>query len=168
MDADEPAKDLLAEYPVVVTLPVPWGDQDAFGHVNNTVYFRWMESARIAHGRRIGLFDVLKNDGIGPILASASCDYRRPVNFPDTVHVGIRVTRIGRTSISHEQRIVSHQQAAIVAEGTSTTVVLDYNTNRPYPVPESIRQAITALEGRDFTARPVSAPQGNLGSEGIG
>jgi acyl-CoA thioester hydrolase len=137
---------------VVVTLPVQWGDQDAFGHVNNTVYFKWMESARIAYSQRIGLLDLLTAERIGPILASAACDYRRPVNFPDTVHMGIRVSRIGRTSIRQEHRIVSQEQGAIVAEGTSTSVVFDYSENRPHPVPELIRQAIEALEGRDWGA----------------
>src|SRR5262249_19593875 len=121
--------------------------QDAFGHVNNTVYFRWMESARIAYGDRVGLLDLLAAQQIGPILASTSCDYRRPVNFPDTIHVGIRITRIGRTSLAHEHRIVSQEQQAVVAEGPSPTVVFDYGANRSHPVPEPVRRAIETLEG---------------------
>ena len=109
---------LLAKYPVVIALPVFWGDQDAFGHVNNNAYFRWFESARIAYSQRIGLLDLFKAERIGPILASISCDYRRQLNFPDTVHVGIRVTRIGRTSLGLEHVIVSQSQSAVAAEGT--------------------------------------------------
>jgi acyl-CoA thioester hydrolase len=150
MQAENPVESLLAGFPVAIAVPVQWGDQDAFGHVNNTVYFRWMESARIAYSQRIGLLDLLTAERIGPILASTSCDYRRPVNFPDTIHVGIRVNRIGRTSIGQEHRIVSQEQRAVVAEGTSTTVVFDYAANRPHAVPEPIRQAIEALEGRGF------------------
>jgi acyl-CoA thioester hydrolase len=150
MDITSTFESLLAGFPVVVTVPVQWGDQDAFGHVNNTVYFRWMESARIAYGDRIGLLDLLAARQIGPILASTSCDYRRPVNFPDTIHVGIRITRIGRTSLAHEHRIVSQEQQAVVAEGTSTTVVFDYGANRSHPVPEPVRRAIETLEGRTF------------------
>jgi acyl-CoA thioester hydrolase len=150
MDAENAVEALLAGFPVRVTVPVQWGDQDAFGHVNNTVYFRWMESARIAYGHRIGLFEPLAVQRIGPILASTSCDYRRPVNFPDTIHVGIRLTRIGRTGLAHELRIVSQEQQAVVAEGTATTVVFDYGANRPHPVPVEVRQAIAALEGRSF------------------
>ena len=150
MDAENAVESLLAGFPVVVTVPVQWGDQDAFGHVNNTVFFRWMESARIAYGDRVGLLDLLATQQIGPILASTSCDYRRPVNFPDTIHVGIRSTRIGRTSLAHEHRIVSQEQQAVVAEGTSTTVVFDYGANRSHPVPEPVRRAIETLEGRTF------------------
>ena len=150
MDAENAVESLLTGFPVVVTVPVQWGDQDAFGHVNNTVYFRWMETARIAYGDRIGLLDLLAAQQVGPILASTSCDYRRPVNFPDTIHVGIRTTRIGRTSLAHEHRIVSQEQQAVVAEGTSTTVVFDYGANRSHPVPEPVRRAIETLEGRTF------------------
>jgi acyl-CoA thioester hydrolase len=150
MEAQHKLDSLLAGFPVVVTVPVQWGDLDAFGHVNNTVYFRWMESARIAYGQRIGLFELLTAEQIGPILASTACDYRRPVNFPDTIRVGIRCTRIGRTSLAHDHRIISQEQQAIVAEGTSTMVVFDYGANQPHPVPQPIRQAIEVLEGRSF------------------
>lgn len=141
---------LSAKYPVVIALPVFWGDQDAFGHVNNNAYFRWFESARIAYSERIGLLDLFRAERIGPILASIACDYRRQLNFPDTVRVGVRVTRIGRTSLGLEHAIVSQSQLAVAAEGTSTIVVFDYRANRPFPVPTSIRQAIEALEGRRF------------------
>jgi acyl-CoA thioester hydrolase len=150
MDQEDRIENLLAGFPVVVTIPVQWGDQDAFGHVNNTVYFRWMESARIAYSERIGLNDLLKREGIGPILASAACNYRRPVNFPDTVQVGIRVTRLGRTSVEQQQLVVSQNQGAVVAEGKSTTVVFDYRAKSPQPIPDSIFQEIEALEGRRF------------------
>jgi acyl-CoA thioester hydrolase len=150
MGQENRVETLLAGFPVVITIPVQWGDQDAFGHVNNTVYFRWLESARIAYSQRIGLFDLLSAERIGPILASTSCDYRRPVNFPDSIGVGIRVTRIGRTSLGHEHWIVSQNQEAVVAEGTSTIVIFNYAANQSQPVPASIRQAIEALESRRF------------------
>jgi acyl-CoA thioester hydrolase len=141
---------LLDPFNVVVRIPVQWGDQDAFGHVNNTVPFRWFESARIALFARIGLIALYRVERLGPILAATSCDYRRQINFPDTVQVGIRVVRIGRTSIGFEHAVVSEGQGAVVAQGTATTVVFDYESKKPHPVPQSIRQAIEALEGRNF------------------
>ena len=141
---------LLAEFPVVITLPVQWGDQDAFGHVNNTVPFKWFESVRIAYSRRIGLFELFETAGIGPILAATACNYRRQVTFPDTVEVGIRVVRIGRSSLGMEQAAVSQKQGAIVADGTSTTVIFDYRANQSRPVPASVRSAIETLERRSF------------------
>jgi acyl-CoA thioester hydrolase len=139
---------LLQGYSVVIAVPVQWGDQDAFAHVNNVVYFRWFESARIAYFRRIGLIAERDAEDLGPILAASSCDYRRSIAFPDTVRVGIRATRIGRTSIGLEHRIVSDEQKALAAEGTSTTVFYDYAAGRPHPVPEEVRKAIEELEGR--------------------
>jgi acyl-CoA thioester hydrolase len=142
----EQPHELLAKFPVVIRIPVQWGDQDAFGHVNNTVPHRWFESARIALFGRIGLLDLRKEQGVGPILAAVSCDYRRQINFPDTVQVGIRVARVGNSSIAFEHAIVSEAQGAVVAEGTSTTVVFDYQAHKSHPVPETVRRAIEALE----------------------
>jgi acyl-CoA thioester hydrolase len=150
MPSESPLESLLAKYPITITLPVFWGDQDVFGHVNNNAYFRWFESARIALSQRIGLIDLFRSEKIGPILASVSCDYRRQITFPDTIHAAIRVTRIGRTSIGLEHAIVSQSQQAVAAEGNSTIVVFDFRANKPHPVPPSLRQAIEALHGRTF------------------
>ena len=98
---------LLADFPVVIRFPVHSGDQDAFGHVNNIVPHRWFESARIALFGRIGLLEPRKEQHIGPILAAVSCNYRRQINSPTRSQVGIRVARIGRTSMGYEHVIVS-------------------------------------------------------------
>jgi acyl-CoA thioester hydrolase len=143
-----PIAELLSEFPVVVQYPVQWGEQDAFGHVNNIIHFRWFESARIEYLTRLGVDAAGGRPSVGPILAAISCDYRRQLNFPDTVHVGARVVRIGRSSLQMEHRIVSERQAEVVAEGKSTVVVFDYNANKPHPVPDDLRAAISKLEGR--------------------
>ncbi len=77
---------LLPEFPVTITQPIQWGEQDGFGHVNNMHFIRWFESARIAYLLKCGV--ELKTAGVGPILAAVSCNYRRQVKFPDTVVVG--------------------------------------------------------------------------------
>jgi acyl-CoA thioester hydrolase len=150
MDFETKTGPILASFSVKIALPVQWGDQDAFGHVNNTVYFRWFESARIAYSERVGLSHMVDVEPLAPILASISCDYRSQVTYPDTVHVGIRATRIGRSSIELEHAIISQNQDAIAAEGRSTIVAFDYRLNKSQPVPLTIRQAIEALEGRSF------------------
>src|SRR3982751_4844980 len=104
---------LLADYPVVIRLPVQWGDQDAFGHVNNTVYFRWYESARIAYFDRIGLLELMAAEGIGPILASISCTYRHQIHYPESVHVAARVARIGRSSLTMEHAVACETSGAL-------------------------------------------------------
>jgi acyl-CoA thioester hydrolase len=144
----------LSDFPVVKIIPVQWGDEDAFGHVNNTVYIRWCETARVEYLARIGLWMVAP-DGIGPILAGISCDYRRPLNYPDNVHIGARVTRIGNSSFRMEHRIVSEVLGVVAADAHSTVVVLDYKRNKSVRVPEPVRKAVEQLEGRHFE-RPTA------------
>jgi acyl-CoA thioester hydrolase len=137
------------EFPVVVDWPVHWGDQDLFGHVNNVVYFRWLESARVAYLDRIGLARLNGKEDLGPILAAIGCNYRRQIEFPDTVRVGTRVTRIGNTSMTIEHAIWSTAQGGLhVADGTSTVVIFDYPSQRPVRVPDEIRRKIEEIEGK--------------------
>ncbi len=70
---------LLAGYPVVVELPVAWGDMDSYRHVNNVVYFRYFENARLEYFRRLDWFEYEKQIGIGPILASTQARFRKPL-----------------------------------------------------------------------------------------
>jgi acyl-CoA thioester hydrolase len=137
----------LANHPVSIELPVQWGDQDAFGHVNNAVYFRWMESARMEYFRRAGLA-MGSDQGAGPILASFKCDFRRQLNYPDTVLISASVASIGRTSLKMVHKVYSQTQQAVVAEGDSVIVMFEYTHQRPILVADSIRETIDALEGR--------------------
>jgi acyl-CoA thioester hydrolase len=146
---DEPA-DPLADHPVKITLPVLWGDQDAYAHVNNTVYFRWYESARLAYCEALGLVTAAASGGLGPILAAIQCDFLRPVNYPDTIRVGGRITRMGRSSLTMDHAVWSEAQGLIVAKGTSVLVVYDYAQKQPCPIPPELRAAIERLEGKTF------------------
>lgn len=146
MDAD--IERLLNGFPVYISLPIQWGDQDAFGHVNNTVYLRWFESARIAYGNKVGLAQISAAQKIGPILAAVACNYRKQLTFPDTVHIGARITRIGRSSMVMEHRVVSDGLQAIAADGDSTVVMFDYAANKSIPVPDAVHTAINSLEGK--------------------
>ncbi|HWB83400.1 MAG TPA: thioesterase family protein [Bryobacteraceae bacterium] len=143
-------EDYLAGFPVVTTIPLLWGDQDAFGHVNSLIYLRWCETARVEYLGRAGLWVPLPPTGPGPIVASLHCDYKRPLTFPGTIDVGARVTHIGRSSIRMEHRIVSRDLNLLAASADSTLVLLDYSQNRPVPVPLEIRQVIGRLERKNF------------------
>ena len=131
----------------MTTLPVMWGQQDAFGHVNNVEYLKWAETARVEYLLRIGQMPDLPPAGIAPIVASIKCDYRRVVNYPDNIRVGTRVTRIGNSSFQMEHRIVSESLGDIVAEVDSTLVTLDYGAGKPVRVPDETRKLIGELEG---------------------
>ncbi len=141
---------LLADFPVVTTIPLLWGDLDAFGHVNNLVYMRWAETARVEYLLLIGQFPPLPPKGVAPILASMKCDYRRVVNYPDTVYVGTCIARIGNSSFQMLHRIVSRDLDDIAAEVDSTLVMLDYRTMTPVTVPAEVRALVGKLEGKVF------------------
>jgi acyl-CoA thioester hydrolase len=150
MAEHEASRAALLGFPAVIHLPVQWGDMDSYQHVNNVVYFRWFESARIAYLEQIGLKEMYHGEGIGPILAAISCNYRRQLSYPDTVAVGAKISRIGRTSFEMEHVLVSDSQQAAIADGKSTIVTFDYRQQRPVPVPDDIRARIEQLEGREF------------------
>jgi acyl-CoA thioester hydrolase len=140
--------ELLSGYPLITTLPILWGDEDSFAHVNNLAYLRWCETARVEYMHRVAFWiDSEPPKGTGPILANVNCDYLLPLTFPDTVDVGTRVASVGNSSMKLEQVVVSRGRAAVAAKVTSTIVLLDYAVGRPVRVPDSIRTAIAELEG---------------------
>ncbi len=139
---------LLADYPVVVPVVVQWGDQDAFGHVNNTVFLRWFEVGRIAYFSDIRMRHDAQGEGRGPILAAVACNFRRQVTFPDEVRIGSRVAGVGKSSMVVEHAVASTRLGVIVADGTSTIVNYDYNAGRTLAVTEALRRAITDVEAR--------------------
>lgn len=141
---DKPAA--LEDYPLVITLPVQWGDQDAFGHVNNVVYFRWFESARIAYFEQTGVGPLLRDHGLGPILASIKCDYRRQLTYPETVYVGAKITRVGNSSLSMAHRLVTPGGASAAAESDSVIVIFNYQTNTSQRIPDDVRAKIDEVE----------------------
>jgi acyl-CoA thioester hydrolase len=118
---------------------------DALGHVNNTVYFRWFESARIACFDKLGLWAIGEETGIGPILASASCRFRIPVTYPDTVGVGTRIRDVLEDRFTMDYRAVSLRHEAIAAEGEGLIVAYDYRHKHKALIPPDMRERIHAL-----------------------
>ena len=141
-----PLADLLRGFPIVIELPVQWGEMDAYGHVNNTVLFRYFESARMAYFERCGFIASYERDKIGAILHSTSCRFRRPLFCPDTALVGTRVPAVQEDRFTMDYRVASRTTAELVAEGTATIVSYDYTAGRKVPLPEAVRAAIALLE----------------------
>lgn len=142
--------DALSDYPVQVIQPVVWGDMDAFQHVNNTVYFRYFEDIRIEFMQQTGMFEVLENQQIGPILASTSCDFRAPLNYPDTIHIGTRVVDLQERKFSMAYRVVSEKLERVVAKGSGLIVYYDYKVGKSCPIPAQIVTAIERLAERSM------------------
>jgi acyl-CoA thioester hydrolase len=143
-------KELLKDFPVVIELPVVWGEMDAFAHVNNAVYFRYFESARLVYFEKIGYLERAKTTGLGPILASTRCDFKRPLTFPDKIFVGAKISELKTDRFLMLYRIVSEKLQEVAAEGEGLIVSYDYPAKRKAPLPDEIRRRIEALEGREF------------------
>ena len=137
---------LLTNFPVVIQLPILWGEMDAFEHVNNVVYFRWFESARIAYFEKIGFSGMRDTSGIGPILGSTRCHFRIPLAYPDTISVGARVTEIRSDRFTMEYVVVSRAHNATAAEGDGVIVAFDYRENKKAELPGEIKKRIEEFE----------------------
>ncbi|KPK79362.1 MAG: hypothetical protein AMS25_12995 [Gemmatimonas sp. SM23_52] len=139
-------EDLLAGYPVVLRIPVQWGEMDAYGHVSNVVFFRYFESARVLYLERCGFLESYERDKVGAILHSTSCRFRRPLYYPDTALVGTRVVELGEDRFTMSHELLSEAQDAVAAEGTSVVVSYDYVRRQPVRIPDDVRAAIEHLE----------------------
>jgi acyl-CoA thioester hydrolase len=127
---------------LTIEVPVAWGDMDAFGHVNNVVYLRWFESGRIAFFDHVGISHVEVSKSCAPILARTTCDFRRPLRYPDTVAVHTGLSRIGTKSFAMTYRIHSHALDDTAAEGEGIIVWYDYAADRSVAIPEALRERL--------------------------
>lgn len=142
------SEDLLAHYPVVVRIPVQWGEMDAYGHVNNATFFRYFESARVLYLERCGFVESYDRDKVGAILHSTSCRFRRPLFYPDTALVGTRALEVEEDRFTMGYQLVSLAQGAVAAEGTGVVVSYDYTQRQVTSIPEGVREKIEEMESR--------------------
>ena len=137
-------------WPISTEIKVNWGDMDALGHVNHSVYAKWMETVRMMYFSEIGMMNLYDDSNIGPILARIEIDYELPIVFPDVVTVSTSVSRIGNSSFDMRYKIESlSNNGKSAAIGSVVCVVLDYNSGMPHKIPLKLRESIARLEG-DF------------------
>jgi acyl-CoA thioester hydrolase len=120
-------------------IAIRWGDMDAMGHVNNTVYFRYMEQARI------GWFESLAPrgeawNGMGIVIVNASCNFHRPINYPGTVEVKVFAGAPGGSSVPTFYELSVNDE--LYADGAATVVFIDARKQKPLRIPERIRSLI--------------------------
>lgn len=140
-------EDLLKEYPVIMEIPVAWGEMDALGHVNNVVYYRYFECARVVYLEKIDYRASTSPDGFGPILSATSCRYKFPLQYPDVIRVGARTIRIAEDRFTMEYAIVSTRYNKIAAVGEAEIVSYDFRNSGKTPLPQSIVKKIEDIEG---------------------
>lgn len=134
--------ELLNDYTVIEELPVRWGDMDARGHVNNTLYYRYFESSRITLFRSLDLYEEPTEVKIGPILSFQSCSYKAPLTYPDTIYVGAKIEIIEGSKIIIKHSIVSKKRNRIVAEGEAHIIWYDYDNQKRAIISDTLKQKL--------------------------
>ena len=138
--------DALKDYPIITEIPVAWGEMDALSHVNNVVYFRYFETARIDYFNRTSLMTDIPKTNIGPVLGETSCKYFRPVTYPDTLSVGSKIVKLGEDRFEMEYAIFSQNQQQLTTKGRAKVVMFDFANQRTVPLPDSVRTEIESIE----------------------
>jgi acyl-CoA thioester hydrolase len=131
-------------FPVELKIPVAWGDMDAFGHVNNVIYLRYFESARVKYFDNMMLGEQAVSS-IKPVLASLTANYKYPVFYPDTLTLKIGVTKMGNSSLQMCCEMYNNQ-GILVVEAICTIVMFDFEKKTSCPIPEFVRKYITDIE----------------------
>lgn len=137
---------MIEGFAISVSIEVRWRDIDALGHVNNAVYFTYLEIARTAYLERV--FRLSGLEAVPILLASARCDYLSPVTQGETVEAGIRVASAGNTSFDFEYELVSQRDGRVVARGYTTQVLYDHRLGQKMAVSEAWLDQVETAEGR--------------------
>lgn len=134
--------DFINHYPIIFKQAVAWGDMDAYGHVNNTAYYRYMESARILY---FDALDIFSTD-IFTVVASNQCQYLKPVFYPDTLNVATRIEELRNSALRMSYILWSEKQQAVIAQGEAVIVCVDKINMNKTPIPEMLRSKMKELE----------------------
>src|SRR5215467_1924890 len=133
-----------AAFPHLAEITTRWMDNDVYGHVNNVVYYSFFDTAVNGHLIRAGCLDVQASAVVG-LVVETQCQYFKSIAFPDVVHAGIRVARLGTSSVRYEIGLFANDDDGAAAQGHFVHVYVDRATNRPVPIPDRTRHALQAL-----------------------
>ena len=124
----------------VTSIPIRWGDMDAYGHVNNTVYFRFMEQARVEWIEAMQV--LVRPGGDGPVIINASCTFLKPMTYPGTVELRTYVGHAGRSSVpTYVEMLIDGE---LYAEGAAKVVWMNTQTGKSAPIPEHVRNTFSS------------------------
>lgn len=121
-----------------------WSDNDAYGHVNNTVYYEWFDTAVNAWLIEAGLLDVAGGDPIG-LVAETGCRFASPLSYPEPVEIGLAVERLGTSSVRYRLGVFAKESDQAAAEGFFVHVHVSRKTRRPMPLPDQWRRKLTEI-----------------------
>jgi len=142
----------LSGYPHQMAIVSRWMDNDVYGHVNNVVYYSYFDTVVNTYLIRQGALDIHAGAVIG-LVVETGCRYFAPLAFPDTVVAGLRVMRIGNSSVRYQVGLFRNDEREPVAQGHFTHVYVDRETRRPAALPAALRAALEPLLVRDANGR---------------
>jgi len=131
-------------FPHFTALPTRWMDNDLYGHVNNVVYYSYFDTAVNAFLIARGVLDIHHGDVVGFVVDSG-CSYYQSLSFPDIVHAGIRVSKLGTSSVRYEIGLYRNDDALPAAFGHFVHVYVDRTGGKPVPIPASARTVLQTL-----------------------
>ena len=126
------------QFAISTKVNVVWGEMDALGHVNNVSYFRYFETARIDFLKQTGLLSILSDPSHSPVLRDTYAQYKRPVTFPDTLHIGSYITDIKEDRFTMRYEAFSESQQAICTTGYASVVMFNMKTGQKSPIPDDM------------------------------
>lgn len=141
--ADEPPR-RREEYPHFIVVPTRWMDNDVYGHVNNVVYYAYFDTVINRYLIAEGGLDIARGPVIG-VAAESHCRYRGAVAFPADLDAGLRVGKLGRSSVRYEIGLFAQGEAEAAAEGWFVHVFVDRESRRPAAIPDRLRAALARL-----------------------
>jgi acyl-CoA thioester hydrolase len=134
-----------SRYPRLVTITTRWMDNDVYGHVNNVVHYSFFDTAVNRTLIDSGALDIHHGEVIG-LVVETRCNYFEPIAFPQTVHAGLRVEHVGRSSVRYEVALFVEQSGRAAAVGHFVHVYVDRATRRPVPLPPRLLAALAPLQ----------------------
>jgi acyl-CoA thioester hydrolase len=133
-----------SEFKVWQSVTTRWADNDAYGHVNNTVFYQWFDSAVNAWLVQQGLLDIENGDPIA-LVVETRCSYLAPLAFPEPVDVGLAVAQLGRSSVRYRIGVFARGADTAAAQGEFVHVLVDRTRRRPVEMPQNWRRALEAI-----------------------
>lgn len=143
-DASKPEALTRSAYRAFRPITTRWMDNDAYGHVNNVVYYSWFDTAVNAHLIEQGVLDIHKGETIG-LVVETHCNYFAPLAFPQTVEAGIRVAHRGTSSVRYEVGLFAEGEPLTAARGHFVHVYVNKESRRPQPLPHNFIQVLEKL-----------------------
>ncbi|WP_421132959.1 acyl-CoA thioesterase [Alteromonas sp. A079] len=138
----------LTDYPYYIEIATRWQDNDAYGHINNVMYYSFFDTAVNRFLIEEGELDIHNSSAVAYVVSS-QCQYVAPAAYPETIYVGLEVKKIGRSSVTYGLSVFAGEAKRRVAHGQFVHVFVDRNSDKAVPIPVKIKSALTSIASQE-------------------